>query len=106
MTVVGHADVVDLIRSWSLAVESREPAEAAPRAAYSNSDRVDGHGMPPIAENVCQSCGKVTWADVPTRTDTMPACQCGGRRQIVRIRHTAGQHPESQGLSAADRALD
>jgi hypothetical protein len=33
------------------------------------------------------SCGKVTWTSVPRRTDTMPACLCGGRRQIVRIRH-------------------
>ena len=62
--------------------------------------------MPPIAEYVCQSCGKITRGDVPKRTDTMPACQCGGRRQIVRIRHTAAQHLESPGLSAAERALD
>ena len=62
--------------------------------------------MPPIAEHVCQSCGKITWGDVPTRTDTMSACQCGGRRQIVRIRHTAAEHVEGPGLSAAERALD
>ena len=43
--------------------------------------------MPAVAEHVCQACGKVTWDDVPTRTDTMPTCPCGGRRQIVRIRH-------------------
>jgi len=43
--------------------------------------------MPAVAEHICQACGKVTWSPVPTRTDTMPACPCGGRRQIVRIRH-------------------
>ena len=62
--------------------------------------------MPPLAEHVCQSCGKITWGDVPKRTDTMPTCQCGGRRQIVRIRHTAAEHVEGPGLSAAERALD
>jgi hypothetical protein len=61
--------------------------------------------MPALAEHVCQSCGKRTWGDVPKRTDTMPACECGGRRQIVRIRHTA-QHLQGPGLSAAERALD
>ena len=44
--------------------------------------------MPAVAEHVCQSWGRVTWGDVPMRTDTMPACPCGGRRQIVRIRHS------------------
>ena len=43
--------------------------------------------MAAVAELVCQACGKVTWSKVPRRTDTMPACPCGGRRQIVRIRH-------------------
>ena len=61
--------------------------------------------MTPIAEHVCQSCRMITWGDVPKRTDTMPACQCGGRRQIVRIRHIAAQHVEGPGLSA-ERALD
>jgi DNA-directed RNA polymerase subunit RPC12/RpoP len=62
--------------------------------------------MPAVAEYVCQSCGKVTWGDVPTRTDTMPVCPCGGRRQIVRIRHTAAKHLDGLGLSAAERARD
>jgi hypothetical protein len=62
--------------------------------------------MPGVAEHVCQSCGKVTWSDVPKRTDTMPACPCGGRRQIVRIRHTAAEHVEGSGLSSAERSLD
>jgi hypothetical protein len=43
--------------------------------------------MPGVAEHICQTCGTVTWSTVPLRTDTMPACACGGRRQIVRIRH-------------------
>jgi hypothetical protein len=43
--------------------------------------------MSAVAELVCQSCGKITRSKVPRRTDTMPACPCGGRRQIVRIRH-------------------
>jgi hypothetical protein len=43
--------------------------------------------MPAVAEYICQACRKVTWSAVPLRTDTMPACACGGRRQIVRIRH-------------------
>ncbi len=43
--------------------------------------------MPAVAEYICQACGKITWSAVPVRTDTMPACACGGRRQIVRIRH-------------------
>jgi hypothetical protein len=47
--------------------------------------------MPAVAEHVCQTCGKVTWGDVPTRTDTMLACACGGHRQIVRIRHMPAQ---------------
>jgi hypothetical protein len=43
--------------------------------------------MVAMAEHLCQACGKVTWSKVPRRTDTMPLCECGGRRQIVRIRH-------------------
>jgi hypothetical protein len=43
--------------------------------------------MVAMAEHLCQACGKVSWSTVPRRTDTMPACKCGGRRQIVRIRH-------------------
>jgi hypothetical protein len=43
--------------------------------------------MSAVAELICQSCGKITRSKVPRRTDTMPACPCGGRRQIVRIRH-------------------
>jgi DNA-directed RNA polymerase subunit RPC12/RpoP len=49
--------------------------------------------MPAVAEHVCQACGKVTWGTVPTRT-TMPACPCGGHRQIVRIRHMAAQRAD------------
>ena len=61
--------------------------------------------MPALAEHVCQSCRKVTWADVPKRTNTMPTCECGGRRQIVRIRHSATQHLDRPDLSAAERGL-
>jgi len=43
--------------------------------------------MSAVAELVCQSCGKITRSNVPRRTDTMPACPCGGRRQVVRILH-------------------
>ena len=43
--------------------------------------------MVAIAELVCQACGEVTRSGVPRRTDTMPVCSCGGRRQLVRILH-------------------
>src|SRR4030095_14577885 len=39
--------------------------------------------MPAVAEHICQACGKVTWRPVPTRTDTMPACACGGGAPAV-----------------------
>jgi hypothetical protein len=39
-----------------------------------------------LAELICQQCGTVTQAGVPTfRMGTMPGCDCGGRRQVVRI---------------------
>lgn len=45
-------------------------------------------GMGAVAELVCQACGAVSHSKVPRfRPDTMPKCPCGGRRQIVRIRH-------------------
>jgi len=52
--------------------------------------------MVAIAEFVCQACGKVTRSSVPRRTDTMPACSCGGRRQLVRIQHglRTGERPD------------
>ncbi|HZB06143.1 MAG TPA: hypothetical protein VE449_06085 [Thermoleophilaceae bacterium] len=62
--------------------------------------------MPAIAEHVCQSCGKVTWSEVPTRTDTMPACQCGGRRQIVRIRHKPAHPHDAASRLAVERARE
>jgi hypothetical protein len=43
--------------------------------------------MSAVAELVCQSCGRITRSKVPRQANTMPACPCGGRRQIVRIRH-------------------
>lgn len=54
---------------------------------FSELTLVDRFDMSAVAELVCQSCGKVTRSTVPKRTDTMPICPCGGRRQIVRIRH-------------------
>jgi hypothetical protein len=55
-------------------------------------------GMGAVAELVCQACGAVSHSKVPKfRPDTMPACPCGGRRQIVRIRHHGRfQEPTSE----------
>jgi hypothetical protein len=40
-----------------------------------------------IAELICHTCGAVSYSRLPVhRTDTMPACTCGGRRQVVRVR--------------------
>ena len=40
-----------------------------------------------IAELICQACGAVSYSRLPAhRTDTMPLCKCGGRRQVVRVR--------------------
>ena len=40
-----------------------------------------------IAELICQNCGLVSYSRLPVhRTDTMPLCKCGGRRQVVRVR--------------------
>jgi hypothetical protein len=52
--------------------------------------------MVAIAELVCQACGEVTRGSVPRRTDTMPVCSCGGRRQLVRILHglRGGDRPD------------
>ena len=57
--------------------------------------------MPAIAEHVCQACGKFTWGPVPRRTDTMPPCRCGGRRQLVRIRHQRQSEDRLELLGAA-----
>ena len=52
-----------------------------------------GMGLGPVAELVCQACGRVSHCRVPRfRPDTMPACACGGRRQIVRLRHHVRTH--------------
>jgi hypothetical protein len=52
-----------------------------------------GMGPGPVAELVCQACGRVSHCRVPRfRRDTMPACPCGGRRQIVRLRHHVRTH--------------
>jgi hypothetical protein len=55
-----------------------------------------GMGLGPVAELVCQACGMVSHTHLPRfRTDTMPVCRCGGRRQIVAVRHEmrAGERP-------------
>ena len=40
-----------------------------------------------VAELICQNCGTVSYSRLPAhRTDTMPLCKCGGRRQVVRVR--------------------
>jgi hypothetical protein len=40
-----------------------------------------------VAELICHSCGTVSYSRLPAhRTDTMPLCKCGGRRQVVRVR--------------------
>ena len=47
-----------------------------------------GKGSGLVAELVCQSCGMVSHSPLPRfRADTMPACLCGGRRQVVRVKH-------------------
>ena len=39
-----------------------------------------------LAELICHNCGTVTHTGLPTyRMGTMPPCDCGGRRQVVRI---------------------
>ena len=39
-----------------------------------------------VAELVCHNCKKVSYSRLPVhRTDTMPVCNCGGRRQVVRV---------------------
>ena len=54
-------------------------------------------GVGPVAELVCQACGRVSHCSVPRfRPDTMPACPCGGRRQIVRLRHHVRTHPRTR----------
>jgi hypothetical protein len=61
--------------------------------------------MPGVAEHICQTCGKVNWSAVPLRTDTMPACACGGRRQIVRIRHGL-RSDDAPGRSTDERSTE
>ena len=40
-----------------------------------------------IAELICHACGAISYSRLPAhRTDTMPECKCGGRRQVVRVR--------------------
>jgi hypothetical protein len=40
-----------------------------------------------IAELICHTCGAVSYSRLPAhRTNTMPSCTCGGRRQVVRVR--------------------
>jgi len=71
------------------------PFENAGSARAGPGSRLD---MAAMAELVCQTCGEVSWSRVPRhRPDTMPACPCGGRRQIVRIQHhrpSRGTHHE------------
>ena len=62
--------------------------------------------MPGVAEHVCLACGKVTWSTVPVRTDTVPACPCGGHRQIIRIRHTPAQRADTPGGLSDERARE
>ena len=76
------------------ALEGRRHAAVALVLVDSDAERHDGDpltagdvDMSAVAELVCQSCGKTSRSKVPRRTDTMPACPCGGRRQIVRIVH-------------------
>jgi hypothetical protein len=43
-------------------------------------------GVMKLAELICQQCGRVSLDGLPTfRMGTMPGCDCGGRRQVVRI---------------------
>jgi len=48
-----------------------------------------------VAELICHNCGTVSYSRLPVhKTDTMPLCKCGGRRQVVRVR--AERRRESQ----------
>jgi len=48
-----------------------------------------------VAELICHACGTVSYSSLPAhKTDTMPLCKCGGRRQVVRVR--AERRKESQ----------
>jgi hypothetical protein len=55
-----------------------------------------------IAELICHDCGTVSYSRLPAhRTNTMPLCKCGGRRQVVRVR--ADRRKESQPISGDRR---
>ena len=55
-----------------------------------------GLGLGPVAEPLCQACGRVSHSRCRGfGRDTMPTCPCGGRRQIVRFRHHIRTHSET-----------
>jgi len=57
-----------------------------------------------VAELICHSCGTLSYSRLPAhRTDTMPVCKCGGRRQVVRVR--ADRRKQSKPI-ADDRRRD
>ena len=48
-----------------------------------------------VAELICHACGTISYSRLPAhRTDTMPLCQCGGRRQVIRV--TADRRRENR----------
>jgi len=59
-----------------------------------------------LAELICQQCGTVTRTGVPTyRMGTMPGCDCGGRKQVVRIIESKPETAEPRGHFEGERAV-
>ena len=57
-----------------------------------------------VAELICHSCRAVSYSRLPAhRTDTMPLCGCGGRRQVVRV--TADRRRETQPIVEERRKI-
>ncbi len=55
-----------------------------------------------VAELICHNCKTISYSRLPAhRTDTMPLCHCGGRRQVVRVR--AERRRENQPIAEERR---
>jgi hypothetical protein len=65
---------------------------------------IKGTGIMKIAELICHECGTVTHTGLPNfRMGTMPRCDCGGRRQVVRITVSKPHTAEHSERAAATR---
>jgi hypothetical protein len=62
-----------------------------------------------VAELVCHKCGTVSYFAGPTsRNSTMPLCECGGIKQVVRVvtkRTPSIVHPRASSESPQKAAL-